>query len=369
LLLKKKKRVLRRFHQESTMAGSILSAILDDLSKLLRILKEAEMEYMRDSARRNRWSTGTAAAVIATSIFGLCSAANASEGLTYGGPRGGTDINGAYLPASSGFYGIALLWGAAPNAYYGNNASPSNTVDLHGKAIVPGLGLLYVYPFKLAGGTLGTDVLAIYAIQRMCVNGTCKTKEQWGDLYSDLIMWSRYFGTKKSPNDLPYGLTVKAAFSMQFPTGTYSATSPTPSSGFNVYRIIPNVALTYLTGPNALGDGVEFSSQIFYGITTTNDATNYSSGDTVDIDFAVSERAGRWQYGLAGYYAFQLQGDKKDGMEVPGGNKLKVLGLGPVVAYRIPAWKSVIKAKLQLPVYARNTAHQVSAVVTLVKAF
>jgi hypothetical protein len=327
------------------------------------------MEYLCGGGRMSKWLILRALAVLITSIFGLNSAANASEGLTYGGPRGGTDINGAYLPQDSGFYGIALLWGAAPNAYYGNNASPSRTVDLNGKAVVPGLGLLYVYPFKLAGGTLATDVLGIYAIQRLCVNGTCKTKEQFGDLYSDLIMWSRHVGSEPSPGGLPYGLTVKAAFSMQFPTGAYSATSPTPSSGFNVYRIVPNVALTYLTGPNVIGDGVEFSTQIFYGMTTTNNATGYASGDTVDIDFAVSERSGLWQYGIAGFYAFQLQGDKVNGAEVPGGNKLKALSLGPVVAYRIPKWKSVIKAKLQLPVYAKNTAHQVTAVVTIVKAF
>jgi hypothetical protein len=308
------------------------------------------------------------AAVLAMSIFALSSVAKASEGLTYGGPRGGTDINGAYLPEASGFYGIALLWGAAPNAYYGDNGGPG-ALKFHGKAAVPGLGLLYVYPFKLAGGTLATSVLQIYAFQHMCVNGTCRTKEEWGDLYSDIIMWSRYFGSGTSPQGLPYGLTVKAAFSMQFPTGKYREFSPTPSAGFNVYRIIPNVALTYLTGPNAIGDGVELSTQIFYGMTTTNEATHYASGDTVDIDFAVSERTGRWQYGLAGTYAFQLQGDKKNGVEVPGGNKIGVVSLGPVVAYRIPSWKSVIKAKVLLPVYARNTAHQVTAVVTIVKAF
>lgn len=308
------------------------------------------------------------AAALAISIFGLSGVAKASEGLTYGGPRGGTDINGAYLPEASGFYGIALLWGAAPNAYYGDNGGPGS-LKFHGKAAVPGLGLLYVYPFKLAGGTLATSVLQIYAFQHMCVNGTCRTKEEWGDLYSDIIMWSRYFGSRTSPQDLPYGLTVKAAFSMQFPTGKYREHSPTPSAGFNIYRIIPNVALTYLTGPNAIGDGVELSTQIFYGMTTTNEATHYASGDTVDIDFAVSERTGRWQYGLAGTYAFQLQGDKRNGVEVPGGNKIGVVSLGPVVAYRIPSWKSVIKAKVLLPVYARNTAHQVTAVVTIVKAF
>ena len=329
---------------------------------------EMEVKCFDHGLRVSQWMIRIMAAVLAMLIPGLGGVAKASEGLTYGGPRGGTDINGAYLPQASGFYGIALLWGAAPNAYYGDNGGPG-TLKFHGKAAVPGLGLLYVYPFKLAGGTLATSVLQIYAFQRMCVNGTCLTKKQWGDLYSDILMWSKHIGPDPSPGALPYGLTVKAALSMQFPTGAYDPHSPTPSAGFNIYRIIPNVALTYLTGPNVLGDGVELSTQIFYGMTTTNEATHYASGDTVDIDFAVSERTGQWQYGLAGLYAWQLQGDKKNGMEVPGGNKIGVVSLGPVVAYRIPGWKSVIKAKVLLPVYARNTAHQVTAVVTIVKAF
>jgi hypothetical protein len=327
------------------------------------------MEYLRHGARMSQRAIWRVLAVLAISIFGLSSAAYATQGLTYGGPKGGTDINGAYLPQDSGFYGLALLWGGTPNAYYGNNGGPSSAENLHGWAVVPLLGLLYVYPFKLAGGTLASDALQNYAIDRFCVNGKCKSKSELGDLYSDLIMWSRHIGAEPSPGGLPYGLTVKAAFSMQFPTGNYNHYSPTPSAGFNIYRFIPNVALTYLTGPNAIGDGVEFSTQIFYGISTTNEAIHYSSGNTVDIDFAVSERSGRWQYGIAGFYAWQLQGDKVNGVEVPGGNKLGVVALGPVLAYRIPSWKSVIKAKLLLPVYTRNTAHQVTAVVTIVKGF
>lgn len=295
--------------------------------------------------------------------------AHAAESITYGGPRGGTDIGEAYLPPASGFYGIALAWAATPNAYYGNN-NRTSPLKFDGTAIIPGLGLLYVYPFKLAGGTLATSALETDAgYTHLCVNNVCKTVTGLGDLYSDILMWSRYLGPSTDPHSLPYGLTVKAAFSMQFPTGKYQAYAEVPSFGYNVYRIIPNVALTYLTGPNALGDGVELSTQVFYGITPVNSATNYKSGDTVDIDFAVSERTGRWEYGIAGNYAFQLQGDKVNGVAVPGGNKIGIAAIGPVVSYAIPSWKSVVKAKLQLPIYTKNTAHQVSALVSIVKAF
>ncbi|MDR8394713.1 transporter [Paraburkholderia sp. USG1] len=309
---------------------------------------------------------------LALSSLLLCLTVNASaaEGITYGGPRGGTDIGGAYLPPVSGFYGIALGWGATANGYYGNNARSDSAVKFDGTPIVGGLGLLYVYPFKLAGGTLASSVLETYAlVARLCLNNVCKNQNGFGDLYSDILMWSKYLGTGGAANNLPYGLTVKAAMSMSFPTGKYRADSPVPNFGSNLYRIIPNFALTYLTGPNVLGDGVEISTQFFYGVTPTNDATQYKSGDTIDIDFAVSQRSGRWQYGIAGNYAVQLNDDKLNGTVVPGGDRLGLVTLGPVVSYEIPSWKSVVKAKLQLPVYTRNTAHQSALLVTLVKAF
>jgi hypothetical protein len=79
------------------------------------------MKHFRYGARMRKWAIWSALAVLATSIFGFNSTANAAQGLTYGGPRGGTDINGAYLPQASGFYGIALLWGAKLDGYYGDN--------------------------------------------------------------------------------------------------------------------------------------------------------------------------------------------------------------------------------------------------------
>ncbi|MFM0268736.1 SphA family protein [Paraburkholderia sediminicola] len=327
-----------------------------------------ETKKMGNSAAKRTLGRFVRAVAVVGIAASTLTSSFATEGLTYGGPRGGTDINGAYLPDATGFYGIAILFGAAPDRYYGNNGGPSG-LNFNGKAAVPGLGLLYVYPFKLAGGTLGSSVLETSDVSRLCVNGTCHTLYAMGDLYSDILMWSRYFGREDALNKLPYGLTVKLAFSMQFPTGQYSATAPTPSFGNNVYRFIPNVALTYLTGPNLLGEGLEFSTQIFYAATSKNTATDYSSGNTLDIDFAVSERTGRWQYGIAGNYAFQLQGDRQYGAELPDGNKIGIVALGPVVSYLIPSWKSVIKAKLQLPVYTRNTAHQVTGMVSIVKAF
>jgi hypothetical protein len=301
----------------------------------------------------------------------LSTHAHAAESITYGGPRGGTDIGGAYLPATGGFYGFVLGYAANADSYYGNNARSSSALKLNGSPVLGGAGLIYVYPFKFAGGTLATSALETYAaVAHLCVNDVCRNSTGLGDLYSDILMWSRFLGTSGSnPQSLPYGLTMKVAMSMNFPTGKYSATSPVPTPGINLYRIIPNFALTYLTQPNALGDGLEISTQFFYGITPVNGATNYKSGDTIDIDFAVSERFGRWQAGVAGNYAVQLSDDKINGVAVPGGNRVGLVTLGPVASLAIPRWKSIVKIKVQLPVYTKNSAHLSAIVATLVRAF
>ena len=304
-------------------------------------------------------------------LWGWSTCAHAAESITYGGPRGGTDIGGAYLPAASGFYGFVLGYAVNADSYYGSNAHSSNTLKLNGSPVLGGAGLIYVYPFQLAGGILASSALETYAaLAHLCVNNVCRNSTGFGDLYSDILMWSRHVGPSgPSEQSLPYGLTVKAALSMNFPTGRYSSSSPVPTPGFNLYRIIPNFAFTYLAQPNVLGDGIEVSAQFFYGITPVNGTTNYKSGDTVDIDFAMSERFDRWQAGLAGNYAVQLSDDKVNGVSVPGGNRLCVVTLGPVASYSIPSWKSTFKVKIQLPVYTRNTAHLAAIVTTLVKAF
>jgi hypothetical protein len=310
-------------------------------------------------------------AVLMLCMASLSTRAPAAESITYGGPRGGTDVGGAYLPPDSGFYGFALADAGNADSYYGSDARRSNTLNLKGSPVLLGAGLVYVYPFKIAGGTVASSALDVYSVAaHLCVNDVCKNSIGPLDLYSDIVMWSRHIGP---PNDngalLPYGLTVKFAFSMDFPTGRYDAHSPVPTPGNNVYRMIPNLAFTYLTQPNLLGDGTELSLQFFYGITALNGATDYKSGDTVDFDFAVSERFGPWQAGLAGSYATQIADDKVDGIPVPGGNRVTVAALGPVASYSIPSWKSVVKLKIQLPVYTKNTAHLSSVVATFAKSF
>ena len=83
------------------------------------------------------------------------SAVFAAEGPTFGGPVGGTDIRNAYLPSATGFYvGFVTGYGHS-SQLYGGGGHPENNVNVSTNNNNIAGGILYVYPFKLLGGTSG----------------------------------------------------------------------------------------------------------------------------------------------------------------------------------------------------------------------
>lgn len=298
-------------------------------------------------------------------------AAMAAEGSVFGGPVGGTDIRNAYLPPVPGLYfGVANVPGYA-NSITGNNSNKSSTISRVNLVYdIQALAVTYVYPVKPFGGTLATTVQGSYNdYERFSLNNRTQRISGWGDLYADLVKYSKFLGEAAPPSpgaaSLPYGLTLEGSFSMIFPIGTYN-THQISTPGHNDYFIIPNAAATYLTKPNFIGDGLEFSGHMFYDHAFRNDATNYSSGDVVDIDLAVSERSGRLQYGISGYIAFQVGRDVRNEVAVPpNGRYYSSSKIGPIVAYDFPSIGASLKVKVGLPIYSRNSIKGPQGVVAL----
>jgi hypothetical protein len=304
--------------------------------------------------------------VMAGLCFGLITSgpASASEGSTYGGPVGGTDISNGLLPPNPGFYLGVVNQNATGTNLYGSNGKATAKVDTF--AEISGAGLTYVYPVKPFGGTLASSLQEVYEIGHFTLELRGVPKDHftgWGDTYTDVISWSKHigpiFGEGKSlaGSRLPYGLTVKVTYSMILPTGRYSATR-TFSPGHNDYFMIPNVAFTYLTPPNRFGDGFEIDGHYFQDFSTTNPATHYYSGTVGDFDFALTQKTGRWQYGLQGFYADQFQNDLQNGAIVkPGGKRLQLMDLGPLLAYSFPELHSTLKSKFEIPIYTQNSVN------------
>jgi len=138
--------------------------------------------------------------------------------------------------------------------------------------------------------------------------------------------------------------------------------------GNNVWVLAPTAAFTYMTKP-ILAEGTEFSARLYWNNYLTNPVTQYSTGSVVNIDFAVSERIGRFQVGLAGFYAFQAADDKLFGVSIaPDGRRAESLFLGGVLAYDMPEYGASVKIKGLSLVHSRNNvASSPGVVVGLIK--
>jgi hypothetical protein len=168
------------------------------------------------------------------------------------------------------------------------------------------------------------------------------------------------------------GLSVLAGFGTLFPTGTYDASTlltQALSIGNNIWDFAPSVAVTYTTAP-ILADGTEISGKLFWNNYLENPKTHYSTGDLLDLDFAVTEHIGRFQVGVTGFYAFQVEDDKLFGVRIPpDGRRGEVLQLGGIVAYEMPAQAALMRLKAEDSVFATNTTKFWNVVYSFVKKF
>lgn len=303
-------------------------------------------------------------------------AAYAVEGTTAAGPIGGTDIRSAHLPPPGFYAGAIFLVGDAPKLVDGAGRGIPALSAAHFTVKVGGPFAIYVPDFQLFGGSIG--VLGVLPYGAEC--GRMFAAQSWscawgaGDPYFE-IAWSRYFGTPRPsrvPGAFPIleGLAVSASLGVVLPVGQYNVQQVTQQGigmGNNILDVAPSIAVTYTTTP-FLAEGTEFSAKAYWNIYRTNSATQYQTADLVNVDFAVSERYGRFQAGITGFYAFQFGGDKQFGITVPpDGRRMELLLLGGVLAYDLPELAMSVKVKAVTTVWAENAAKSTSVVFGFIK--
>jgi len=313
--------------------------------------------------------------VVTAILFGIAPAF-AAEGPSIAGPIGGTDIRSALLPPP-GFYAGGIFVRADAFDFVDGNGQPIAALSqARLKRIVGAPVIAYVPNVNVLGGSIG--FAAVMPIGRQCGRlfafemKSCESG--LGDPYIE-AMWSRSFGTvrpSRYPSALPIveGLTIAFAFGAVIPVGQYDATNITTralSTGNNIWDFAPSVAVTYTTPP-ILFEGTEFSAKAYLNNYIENPATRYKTGALVNIDFAISERIGRLQAGLAGFYAFQIADDKLFGVPVlPDGQQVKALSIGPLVSYDMPEYGTTMKAKLLRTIDVTNTANSYGLVLSFFK--
>lgn len=289
--------------------------------------------------RNNRASPHLTAILAMTAATAVFTQAEAASSVKLAGPIGGSDIRSALLPPP-GFYGLGVFVPTPPGGIFDGDGNVDD--EARGKQVLGGIGGLYVYDAEVFGGRLGSSLFVPYT--SFCFGFTRSAEEcstGIGDIYSDVFVWSRFFPSKDfdpqrmGDNVIPFGLAVSFGLGVNIPTGKYDASS-VANVGSNKWDFAPNFALTYTTKSifgGAFGDATEFSARVFYNTYTENNDINYQDGDLVNIDFAATQRFGRWQVGLYGAYVNQIEDDKVDGVAVPGGGRAKGFGLGPLISY------------------------------------
>jgi hypothetical protein len=320
------------------------------------------------------------ARLLLTAAF-LCAASTrvfAVEGPTAAGPIGGTDIRSAQLPPPGLYGGVILLGATAFDFVDGHGKTIPALAEAHLTKYLAGPFLYYVPDVKVLGGSLGIG--GIVPLGDQCGHlfigepNDCTTGV--GDPYAE-IDWSRSFGKLRPSNyagayPILEGLTILAGFGVIFPVGTYDASDLTQqalSIGNNLWDFAPTVGFTYTTPP-ILAEGTELSARLFWNNYLENPTTHYQTGDLLDLEFAGSERIGRFQVGVTGFYAFQVEDDELLGVAIPpDGRRATILELGPVINFDMPEYSSSVKVKALATVIAENTVRSWGVVFGWVKKF
>jgi hypothetical protein len=305
-------------------------------------------------------------------VCGASSAARALEGPTAAGPIGGTDIRSALLPPP-GLYGGVIGFAATAFDFVdrqGKTIPALSTAHLTRKLVGP--FLVYVPDTQVLGGSVALAGIVPYGEEcgHLFANTASRCMVGFGDPYVE-ISWSRSFGMprpSKYPGAFPIleGLTVMVGFGAVLPFGKYDALAHSNqglSLGNNIYDFSPVAAFTYTTPP-VIAEGTELSAKLYWNNYLTNSVTHYSTGTLLNVDFALSERLGRFQFGLAGFYAFQVADDKLFGVSIPpDGRRAELLNLGGIFNVDIPEFGVSMKIKALTTAAAANAVRSTGVAV------
>lgn len=316
--------------------------------------------------------------LITAFVAGSCSPLMAIEGPTAAGPIGGTDIRSALLPPP-GVYGGTMHLGAATMEFLdGNRNVVPGLEEANLRKAVGGPFVYFVPDVKVFGGSIAVGATVPFG--RICgslfAGQTNQCTTSMGDPYVE-VDWARFFGKVRPSRysgayPILEGLSVLVGFGVVVPLGGFNSSSPLAqalSMGTNIWDVAPSVALTYTTRP-IIADGTELSAKFYWNSYLKNPETDYSTGDVLDVDFALTEHIGRFQVGLAGFYAWQIADDKIGGVVIPpDGRQGDVLQVGGVAAYDMPEHNASLKIKALTAVLASNTPTSWGVVAGWIKKF
>jgi hypothetical protein len=210
--------------------------------------------------------------------------------------------------------------------------------------------LIWVPNFKVLGATYNVAFLQPFSIQALDIANSTTT--QYG-IFNTIIV----------PANLSWmvapGLFVSTGLGIYIPDGTYSSVNVYSSVGHhflgkenspasianNTWDFEPDVAISYLA------DGWNLTGKVLIDVQTKNTDTNYQSGSVFFFEWTAAHKFGKWEAGIGGDFAQQIDNDTGFGA-ASNGHQYSLIQLGPTASYDFGP--VTLRATLMLPVEATN---------------
>jgi hypothetical protein len=278
-------------------------------------------------------------------VSGLsCSVASPwAEAAEYGtGPwvKGYTDVLGGVLPPVPGLY--------IRNDAYHYEGEAERTIfnglvqlSVEEQYLADILAITYVTPFKILGGTYA--VTAVPTLVQMSVKVTAGIPPitvPIGPITATLPARDiTALGNELAQGDTAFSPLILgwnsgnlwwnyALFGFA-PTGKYNKRDLANTS-LNHWALMQRVAGTYFNPKT----GFEVTGAAIYSVNWENPATNYETGNILNLEGAITQNFGALGVGAVGYAMIQTTGDSGAGARL-GSFESRVYGAGPIVTYTL----------------------------------
>jgi len=288
-------------------------------------------------------ATASRVLLMTGAILGSASAASLDPGhaAEFGtGPwvKGYTDILGGIIPPVPGFY-------FRTDAYHYNGSADRTIFDGFAQVGVQEdytatiAALTYVTPWKILGGTYALAVVP--SMVAMDVDVGIGIPQFTGPLG---LRTFGPFNFRTGDTNLALGDTAFAPLVLGWnagnfhwnvgvfgfaPTGDYSKRQLANTS-LNHWAEMTRIAGTYYDPKT----GWQVNGAAIYTVNWENPATNYETGNILNLEGVIAKNFGRLGVGVTGYAMIQTTGDSGSGAKL-GSFESRVYGAGPIVSYTI----------------------------------
>jgi hypothetical protein len=271
-------------------------------------------------------------------VMGACQTDAAEYGT---GPwaKGYTDIFGGVVPSQPGFY-------SRTDAYHYNGDADATIFDgrvalnVDEEYLATLAAVTYVTPWKILGGTYALAVVP--SMVAMDVDVGIRLAPFTGPRGRSFGPFDFNIGdTELAPGDTAFSPLVLGWDAGNFhwnvgvfgfaPTGDYS-TKQLANTSLNHWAVMTRLAATYFNPKT----GWQANGAAIYSVNWENPATDYETGNILNLDGAITKNFGPLGLGVVGYAMIQTTGDSGSGAQL-GSFESRVYGVGPIATFTTSA--------------------------------